>query len=665
MKTTSIKFKLITGGITLVLLPLLIISLLSTLKSSNALMDLSKKQAETIAFDLARLADNILQEEIKLAEVLAADPQVVNVLSIVNQNGNLEGAEQIDSLLQNLRQKLDSMGPTYEGAFISDAKGNMITGPLEGGKEYRGISIADRDYFLEVKTSGKPAIGDIAHSKATGELICTVCVPVKLDKQGFIGTLGLVLKVDFLTKLISGQKIGATGYGFMTDKNGLILSHPVSGNILSLNISKLEGMESIVKKMLSGERGVEEYTFKGINKIAGFSPLSVTGWYVSATQDSSEFLSAAHIIRNLSLIVGSAAFLFTIVAVTYAAGLIVKPINRAIDGLKDIAEGEGDLTMRLDAKSKDEIGELGFWFNTFIGKLQGIIKLISENSKQVNISSDQLSSIAGQLSFGAEDTSQRAASVATASEEMTANLNNVAVAMEESATNTNMVASAAEEMTSTINEIAENAERARDVSSKAVTQAMSASEKMAELGSAAQKISMVTETITEISEQTNLLALNATIEAARAGEAGKGFAVVANEIKDLAKQTAQATLNIKSQIDDVQRTTNSTVKEINEISEVISGVNDIVGSIATAVEEQTAATREIANNIAQASQGIQEVNENVNQSSTVAVDIAKDISKVNLAATEISKNSKEVKSSSEDLQRMATELNTIVNSFKV
>ena len=274
--------------------------------------------------------------------------------------------------------------------------------------------------------------------------------------------------MEFLTELISGRKIGKTGYGFMTDKNGLILAHPVPEHILKLDMTKLAGMEGIVKRMLAGEKGVEEYTFKGIDKIAGFAPLSVTNWYVAATQDAAEFLKAAHSIRNLSLIVTLVAMVLTIVAVTYSAGLIVKPINRAIASLKDIAQGEGDLTMRLDAKSKDEVGELGFWFNTFIEKLQGIIKRIAENSNLVNASSNQLSAIAKQLSAGAEDTSQRAANVATASEEMTANLNNVAAAMEESSTNTNMVASAAEEMTSTINEIAENAERARDISSKAV-----------------------------------------------------------------------------------------------------------------------------------------------------------------------------------------------------
>ncbi len=665
MKVTSIKFRLVSGGITLVLLPLVVIGLLSMTKSSTALSDLAKKQAETIALDLAGLADSILTEEIKLAEVIAADGQVVDVLTMVKQGGAAGATEQVAGLFHSLEKKMSKLGTAYQGVFVSDAEGNLFTGILEDGKEYKGSNVADRGYFQTAKSTGKTTIGDIARSKTTDKLICVICVPLQSATQGFIGAVGLVLKVEFLTELISERKIGKTGYGFLTDKNGLILAHPVPKHILTLDVTKLAGMEGFVKKMLAGEKGVDEYTFNGVDKIAGYAPLSRANWYVAATQDASEFLMAAHSIRNLSIAVILVAVVLTIVAVTYSAGLIVKPINKAIASLKDIAQGEGDLTMRLDAKAKDEVGELGFWFNTFIEKLQGIVKQIAENSNLVNDSSNQLSSIAKELSVGAEDTSQRAANVATSSEEMSANLNNVAAAMEQSSTNTNMVASAAEEMTSTINEIAENAERARNVSSKAVAQAKNASEKMQELGEAALKIGMVTETITEISEQTNLLALNATIEAARAGEAGKGFAVVANEIKDLARQTAQATLNIKSQIDDVQRTTKSTITEIDQISNVISGVNDIVATIATAVEEQTAATKEIANNIAQASQGIQEVNENVSQSSVVAGGITQDISKVNLAATAITESSRQVQASSEDLQRMATELNTIVGNFKI
>lgn len=344
---------------------------------------------------------------------------------------------------------------------------------------------------------------------------------------------------------------------------------------------------------------------------------------------------------------------------------IVTPINAAILNLKDIAQGEGDLTKRLPVTATDEVGELARWFNTFIEKLQDIIKQLAVNSSSIDASSKQLSHISTDLLDNAESGSQRAMHVTTAAEEMSTNLTNVAAAMEESTTNANMVASAVEEMSVTINQISANTEKARSVSTEAVQQAHSASEKMNALGDAAEKIGRVTETITEISDQTNLLALNATIEAARAGEAGKGFAVVANEIKELAKQTAEATLDIKTLIDDVQRTTSSTGSEIRRISDIISGVNDIVGTIATSIVEQTTATSEIASNISQASQGMQEVNENINQSSAVAADITQNIVEVSTAAQKIAGSSHSVKENAQDLLKRATDLNQIVNRFKV
>jgi methyl-accepting chemotaxis protein len=344
---------------------------------------------------------------------------------------------------------------------------------------------------------------------------------------------------------------------------------------------------------------------------------------------------------------------------------IVRALKEMVVSFQDIAEGEGDLTKRIEIASKDEIAELAGWFNTFLEKLQAMIQKIANNATQVDHSSTELSEIATMMSGGAGETSRRADNVATAAEEMSANLNNVAAAMEQSSTNTSMVATAAEEMTATINEIARNAEKARAISDEAVHKAGETSGQMDGLGQAAQGIGKVVETITEISEQVNLLALNATIEAARAGEAGKGFAVVANEIKELAKQTSAATLEIKEKIQNIQGSTDGTVKGINEISEVINNVNEIVGTIATAVEEQSAATREIATNIAQASRGIQEVNENVNQSSTVAAEITSDISVVNQSSSEIANSSDQVKVSGNDLKRMAEELKGIVGSFKI
>jgi len=370
--------------------------------------------------------------------------------------------------------------------------------------------------------------------------------------------------------------------------------------------------------------------------------------------------------RTTMMVVVSGIIFATIIALClFIAFGIVGTLKKMISSFQDIAEGEGDLTKRLEIKSNDEIAELAHWFNIFLEKLQSMIQKVSANSSQVDQSSTDLSDIAGVMSNGAGETSARADNVSAAAEEMSANLNNVAAAMEQSSTNASMVATAAEEMHATINEIAQNAEKARSISDQAVHKAGEAAEQMEELGQAAQGIGKVVETITEISEQVNLLALNATIEAARAGEAGKGFAVVANEIKELAKQTSQATLEIKEKITAIQGSTDGTVKGIDEISNVIANVNEIVSTIATAVEEQSTATQEIASNITQATQGIQEVNENVNQSSIVAAEITGDIAAVNQSSSEIASSSEQIKVSVDDLKRMATELNTVVGSFKI
>jgi methyl-accepting chemotaxis protein len=478
------------------------------------------------------------------------------------------------------------------------------------------------------------------------------------DRSGYFFVYQGTVNVAFPVKKENvGQDLGG-----MTDKNGVKV-------IQALRDAAHGGggfVEYIWPKPGAGDQPKISYA----EMIPGTELWIGTGVYVDninayKAQMAAEIDSMVAQRATMMVIVSGVIFAAIIALCLFIAFGIVRALKEMIVSFQDIAEGEGDLTKRIAIRSKDEMAELAGWFNTFLEKLQGIIRKIAANSANVDHSSSELTDIATLMSNSTSETSSRADNVSVAAEEMSANLNNVAAAMEESSTNTSMVATAAEEMSATINEIAQNAENARSISDQAVDKADTASKKMDDLGQAAQGIGKVVETITEISEQVNLLALNATIEAARAGEAGKGFAVVANEIKELAKQTSQATLEIKEKIGKIQDSTDETIEGIDEISKVIKNINDIVATIATAVEEQSTATREIASNITQASQGIQEVNENVNQSSAVANQITSDIAVVNQGSSEVANSSDQVKHSAEDLKRMATELNAIVGSFKV
>ncbi|KMQ51874.1 Methyl-accepting chemotaxis protein [Chitinispirillum alkaliphilum] len=346
-------------------------------------------------------------------------------------------------------------------------------------------------------------------------------------------------------------------------------------------------------------------------------------------------------------------------------GTIRRSFDSVIERLKDIATGEGDLRKRLEIKSNDELGAISKWFNIFTENIQKIINEISSDAETLASASTELSAVAQQMTSGSKETLSSSSTVAAASEEMSANSSSVASGMEHASSNLSSVVTATEEMSATVGEIASNAEKARAVSSEASAQVGEITEMMKILGGAAQDIGAVTETITSISAQTNLLALNATIEAARAGAAGKGFAVVASEIKALAEQTASATDDIKEKIAAIQSSTGTAVADIGKINSVISEVGEIIYTIATAIEEQATVTRDIAENISGASDDVREANERVSQTAEVSRSIARDVASVNSAAEEMAGSSEQVSISSAELSKLAEQLKSLVNKFKI
>jgi len=291
----------------------------------------------------------------------------------------------------------------------------------------------------------------------------------------------------------------------------------------------------------------------------------------------------------------------------------------------------------MEIQAHDEIGHAAMALNEMKNNLHAVMQSIAETAEQVAHASQELSAAGQQIASNSEETSAQASVVSQATQHVNHNLQSVSTG--------------AEEMTSTIQSIAGNAHEAATVACRAVEITHAANATVARLGESSAEIGEVIKVITSIAQQTNLLALNATIEAARAGEAGKGFAVVANEVKELAKQTAKATEDISQKITAIQQDTKGAVEAIGSIAGVISHVNAISGTIATAVEEQSVTTDKMRRNVVDAAKGAGEISHNIEG--------------VAQAAQGTSSNAQESQKAADELAEMAVRLRGLVGQFKI
>ena len=555
------------------------------------------------------------------------------------------------------------LGPLLVGSILAWQR----IGDIRKGAEEAVIS----------KSKGIVLIAEATRNRMAQKLKSGVIRPFdELDSAHIVDAVPVVTALQ-----VAGDKASEAGYTFRAPK--------ISPRNPKNTPTPLE--EKVLAELKSGN--LKEKIIIEKDKIRYFKPIRLTeeclychgdpkgtpdvtggikeGWRVGEIHGAFEIISSLEAANKAvararwNVLIWLAGILAVVIALAWfmLTRGIIKPLDKANQFMQNVAQG--DLTGTPEAAAQDEIGVLVNTLADMTRNLNTLVRDIHSSSSALLESAGEISSTADAFTESAESTAARTNSVAEAAEEMSANMATVAAATEEASTNIALVSTATDEMTSTITGIAKSTEKAQEITKTAVDEAESASLKVDELGNAANEIGKVTEAITEISEQTNLLALNATIEAARAGEAGKGFAVVANEIKELAKQTAEATGEIKSRISSIQNSTTATVAQIQQITKVIGEVNEIVSSIVTAVEEQSATTMEIAENITQASIGIQEVTENVAQVSTVAGEVAQDIAEVSQSSENISSGSGDVRESADKLTSLAGKMRRLIDRFKV
>jgi len=395
--------------------------------------------------------------------------------------------------------------------------------------------------------------------------------------------------------------------------------------------------------------------------------------------------------------IGSAvalAVLFSISILVFLVGrTITRSINKIVIRVKDIAEGEGDLTVSLADNARDETGALAHQLNRFIANLREMIREISGNAVTLNRFAGDLSSVSGRMSEEVETVSSKSGQVATTAEDMSVKINTMAVASDEindnitaisSATeqmsqNMNSAASSIEEMNTVVSAISENAQEGAGMTACAQETAQIASDAMNELNDAVNEIGDIIDVIGQIASRTNLLAINARIEAASAGNAGKGFAVVANEIKALAVRSAKAASEVTDHIESIQKRTGNAIKVFADLSAIILTVNQRISDISSAVRQQSQSTGEISANMFQADAGVSNISSSitgiafkVNEMSAdagdaadAAIDVAKNILAVSEVSDSSNSNARKVSTSADELAQVAAQLQKLVDRFKV
>jgi methyl-accepting chemotaxis protein len=650
MNSVPIRAKLIGGFLALLILVCAGLGFIAYDRAYNASLNQVQENIQLMAQDGARLVRSKL------------DFYIVGLEGVANRD--VIRSMNWDRQLMALERETERM--KYLGMGVIDADGQA---KYPDGST---ADLSDRAYFKEAMT-GKSVLSNVIISRVTNSPVIILATPIR----GFAGDVKAVLlaRLDatMLSETTDSIKYGESGYSYIIDDKGVLIAHGDRQFVLDQRNFLEEGKKDtqyanlsvMLQRMVKGETGFDRYSFMDSNRLFGFAPIEGSGWSIGVAAIQDDVLADVY---KMGWMIGLASLAFFVVGIAIALLIsrsILLPVRNCVNLLKDISEGEGDLTKRLPVDSKDEIGQLAQYFNTFVEKLQRIIAEISDNAQTVASSATQLSAVSRQTTQSVQSLSSKTSTVATAAEEMSANITSVAAGMEQTTTNLSSVAAATEEMTSTIGEISSNTERARGTTDSAAHQVDSFAGILRELGDSAQEIGKVTDTISAISSQTNLLALNATIEAARAGEAGRGFAVVANEIKELATKTAEATNDIRAKIDGIQNATGSAVTDIGQIVKVISDVNEIVTTIAAAIEEQSAVTREVATNINQATTGVQDASVRASEMSGVSRDIALDITTVDSITGDLRSGGEKVEGSAEELSKLAEQLKELVGQFKI
>lgn len=620
----------------------------------KSLQDQSYKVIQTVDFTLNKFMTN-----------MEGTINLIDNSGILNYNPTPEEGQNMVKYFTSITKSNSDISAAYFGTKDKKTFINSTT------KLPDGYDPTSRGWYKKAAEAKSLVWTDPYLDAFTGKMAITVAKPVIVNNE-VVGVYGLDILLDTISSFLSSVKLGDTGYFTILDSNNMVIAHPEKDLI-----GKEIPIKEIKDEVSKNKKGTLIYTYNNIKNYAIYNTLSKINWEIIGVINYKESKANSNAMLINTIIYGAAILLILIVVGGFITGRITKDIKIL---LKDIQRmGQGDLSVRTNIKSNDEIGVLAKEFNKMIEELSSLIYGAQNITKKVKEKSQSLENTNKETVRSSEEISKTIEQIAHVTTEQA---ENSSIGAEKAA----KLSEAVETVTASVGKVVDLCNNTQSVNEYGTTvvknlinitqesNESSANVKKAidEIDSSSREIDTIIETINSIASQTNLLALNASIEAARAGEAGRGFAVVAEEIRKLAEQSTDSTSSIRELIVKVQSQTQNAVEEMNKSKMIIDKQTESVRITERSFDEINNSINGLLNSIYQIEEMNRAVGNRKNEILDVIEGIAAGAEQTSASTEEISASTEEqlavmieVSNITKELMKISDELDMEISKFKI